>query len=122
MENKHRGLRADRLKWLREARGWSQQKLNDLCLFTTGQVTRYENGLSDPLPPQLSQLAKVLDVTSDYLIGLSDDPEEGRKEQMSNTEKTILLKFRNKDYYGAISDIATHAKLEDVDKNNSTIK
>src|SRR5437762_13267370 len=69
-------FRADRLRQERKALGLSQQDLSRQLGIGLNQVSRYENGLAEPAVFQLKQLAKVLRVTTDYLLGLVDNKTE----------------------------------------------
>lgn len=66
-------LRFDRLRALREGRGWSQRELARQSGVGDAQISRYESGLSDPTATSLKALAEALDVSIDYLVGLTDD-------------------------------------------------
>jgi transcriptional regulator with XRE-family HTH domain len=66
-------FRADRLRREREAHGLTQHELSRQIGAGLNQITRYENGLAEPSVHQLKQIAKVLQVTTDYLLGLVDD-------------------------------------------------
>lgn len=68
-------LLAERLRWLRESKGLTQRELSQLCNFGINQISRYENGLSDPTSESLTILAKSLAVSVDYLLGLTNDPQ-----------------------------------------------
>lgn len=83
----------DRLKLLRKEKGLKQHELAELLGRTVRQVQQYEKGLSFPPTDSLSRvsignyergdrepvystvigLAKFFDVSTDYLLGLSDD-------------------------------------------------
>jgi len=63
-----------RLKAARESRGLSQRELAQLCGFGEKQIWRYESGGSDPSSEHLTIIAKVLEVSTDYLLGLVDEP------------------------------------------------
>ncbi len=63
---------------LREARlshELSQNELGNLVGVTGRQIRRYEEGLAVPSDRVLQRLAETLDVTSEYLLGLVDDPQ-----------------------------------------------
>jgi transcriptional regulator with XRE-family HTH domain len=68
------GIRADRIKQLRESRGWTLQELGNKCGVSKGQAQRYEVGDSEPPADKLRLLAEIFNVTTDYLIGLVDNP------------------------------------------------
>jgi len=67
-------LFAKRLRLEREKRTLTQQELNRLCGFSANQINRYETGLREPSFGALIRLAEVLEVSLDYMMGLSDDP------------------------------------------------
>lgn len=111
---KPHGFRGERLREARTIIGLTQEALNALCNFGPNQIARYETGISDPLPPQIVQIAKALDVTTDWLLGLSDNPEEGHKQQLNKSEQLLIVKLRKKDYLGVIKDVAEQGIIEEL--------
>lgn len=67
---------SSRLKELREYHGLSQAELADKLSISRGSISFYENNSRVPDIDVLFSLCKYFSVTSDYLLGLSDDPEE----------------------------------------------
>ena len=67
-----RAFVGERLRQARERRGLSQAELARRIETGPNQITRYENGQAEPSTIQLKRLARYLEVTSDYLLGLSD--------------------------------------------------
>ena len=67
----------DRLRELRDARGIkSQEKLADLVGVTRSTYGRVENGQTKTISSDmLIKLAKFYNVPTDYILGLSDTPE-----------------------------------------------
>lgn len=63
---------AERLKALRKEKGFTQEKLADLLSFGRTAIANYESGRNKPDPIVLSKLAEIFDVTTDYLIGVSN--------------------------------------------------
>ena len=63
-------MTAERLKALREARGWTQAVLARRMSITRNGVNSWEQGLSMPSPTCLVDLAKVFSVSTDYLLGV----------------------------------------------------
>ena len=61
---------AEKIKKLREARGWSQAELARRLSVTRNGVNSWEQGLSMPSPACLVDLAKVFSVSTDYLLGI----------------------------------------------------
>ncbi len=66
---------ADRVRQLREEKGWSQGQLTTYSGVSKGQVSKIEKGdRKYPSASVIMKLAKALDTTTDYLLGLTDDP------------------------------------------------
>ena len=63
-------MTADRIKALREARGWTQAELARRLNITRNGVNLWEQGLSMPSPACLVDLAKLFSVSTDYLLGV----------------------------------------------------
>jgi transcriptional regulator with XRE-family HTH domain len=83
-------LRIDRLKALREARGWSQRELALRCGLGDSQINKYETGMHDPSASYLKLIAEQLEVSTDYLLGLSDHPHSSGQESLSSTENKLV--------------------------------
>lgn len=62
-----------RLKQLRKNKGYTQQELAKLLGISSSAVGMYEQGRREPENAILSKLCTVLDTTTDYLIGISND-------------------------------------------------
>ena len=62
----------ERLRQLRMERGLSQKQVSDALGMTLGAYAHYEQGVREPSISVLKQLCIFFEVTSDYLIGLSD--------------------------------------------------
>lgn len=63
-------MTAERIKTLREARGWTQAELARRLNMTRNGVNSWEQGLSMPSPPFLVELASLFSVSTDYLLGI----------------------------------------------------
>jgi transcriptional regulator with XRE-family HTH domain len=68
-------FRGERLKFLREQMKLSQDALDELVGLGEDSTMRYETGESDPSAAQIKALAVALQVTTDYLLGITDNPE-----------------------------------------------
>jgi transcriptional regulator with XRE-family HTH domain len=66
-------FRPDRLKNLRDAKGWSQEYLGDRAGLSHSLITKTENGKNSPRSEALDKLAQALDCTTDYLLGRGPD-------------------------------------------------
>ncbi len=67
-------LRGDRLRELRLQRGYTQEALAEQLELGIRQIHRYENQLSDPAGNIVAKIARELNTSSDYLLGLTDNP------------------------------------------------
>lgn len=63
-------MTADKIKALREGKGWSQAELARRLGITRNGVNSWEQGLSMPSPASLVDLAGVFSVSTDYLLGV----------------------------------------------------
>ena len=63
-------MTAERIKALREARGWTQAELARRMNITRNGVNSWEQGLSMPSPACLVDLARLFSVSTDYLLGV----------------------------------------------------
>ncbi|WP_240456690.1 helix-turn-helix domain-containing protein [Virgibacillus halodenitrificans] len=63
-----------RLKNLREQHGYLQKFVADKIGVRSNTLSGYENGTRSPDPEMLVRLADLYKVTTDYLLGKSDDP------------------------------------------------
>lgn len=61
-----------RIKKLREAKGWTQSELGRKMKVTRASVNAWEMGISNPSTDYLVDLAKIFDVSSDFLLGLKE--------------------------------------------------
>lgn len=64
-----------RLRKLRSIKKLSQPELAKKFGLTKYQVSRYENGESNPDPDVISKFADYFEVTTDYLLGRTDNPQ-----------------------------------------------
>lgn len=70
----------ERLSFCMRQAGLSGAGLSSLTGITAASISRYLNGLRSPTVQNIVQIAQVLCVSSDYLLGLSDSP-EGEKQR-----------------------------------------
>ncbi len=94
-------LRSDRIIQLRKEMGVSQTRLADILGATPNQISKYENGHTNPPVETLSQLAEVFNTTTDYLLGRSDVPHPGAEPDahpsLSPAEADMLRLMRTRD-------------------------
>lgn len=64
----------ERLKAARKAKKLTQEKLAELINTTKGTISNYENGHSTPSNDMLTSLSSALNVSVDYLLGITNKP------------------------------------------------
>ena len=69
---------ADRLKQLRLSRNLTQKQVYEAVGMSAIGYQRYEYGEREPAYQKLLALADYFDVSLDYLVGRSDNPEINR--------------------------------------------
>jgi transcriptional regulator with XRE-family HTH domain len=101
-------MRIDRLQEFRVKRGYTQEALAAELRTDKRQITRWENGESTPGGEKLTELAQVLNVSADYLLGLSDDPILNvRIDNLSTDEYEIIAALRKGKKLEAINIISS---------------
>src|SRR5690554_2966220 len=67
-----------RLKSLREKEGLTQQELADILQITRSALSLYETNKREPDNETMKKFADHFDVTTDYLLGRADKPDQTR--------------------------------------------
>lgn len=65
---------AKRLRKCRDAAGLTQIKVAIYCDITEKAYQNYELGVHEPKVSILARIARLYNVSIDYLVGLTDDP------------------------------------------------
>jgi len=89
----------DRLKELRQEKNMTLSKLGKEVGLTNATISRYESGLRKPNQDVLEELANFFEVTTDYLLGRT-----------------------NQKYFKEEDTIAFHTKKKITDKDLKTLK
>lgn len=94
----------ERLRIEREKRGLSQEELGNMINAAKSTISQYELGKRKPDTDILKQFAILFGCTTDYLLGLSDQP---RPESLQNEDNEDIendydfkLAASNEDGYG----------------------
>jgi transcriptional regulator with XRE-family HTH domain len=88
-----------RIRSLREERGYSQEELAGLIDCDKAQVWRWEKEDRVPSTDLLARMADLFDVSTDYLLGLTDDRHFYRREaDLQPAEKALLSAYRLHDW------------------------
>lgn len=85
------GLMAERFREMRKQRGYTQADIVKAFGVSQQQVAKWERGNSDASAETLTRLARLLQCSTDYLLGLSDLPEEQFKPQGLSPEEWRLV-------------------------------
>ena len=95
----------ERLKNLRQRDSLSQKKLSEIIGFSQQSIAKWETGAASPTPDIVAELADIFHVSTDYLLGKSNDqaPPSEKKDPLDG------LKFA---LWG--SDEISDAALDDV--------
>jgi len=92
-----------RLREAREQKGLTQRQLARICGLGINQINRYENGTSDPVSETLKTIASAIGVSTDYLLGLTDEPTGiAAPSEIKPDEREILDTYRREGWQGVI--------------------
>jgi|SRR5579859_3389702 len=93
----------NRLREARERKGLTQQQLARLCSLGLNQINRYENGVHELFVGTLKTIADRLGVSTDYLLGLTDEPTGiAAPSDIKPDEREILDIYRRDGWEGVI--------------------
>jgi transcriptional regulator with XRE-family HTH domain len=96
-------LRTDRLKEHREAHGWSQRELARRCNLAENMIGKYESGLAEPTASNLKVICDILEISIDYLLGVSDQPNRVfSQSDLDEEENKIIQTYRREGWPGVI--------------------
>lgn len=80
-----------RLLELRNEKGLTQRQLAQILNVSQGTYNNWENGNTEPSIEQIIKLAEFFDVTTDLMLGRTDD----RTIEKRNTSDSELLRMYN---------------------------
>lgn len=104
-------LRGDRVRQFREARGWTLEDLARELQSNIRQVYRYEKEDRDFGGEVVVQLAGLFQTTTDYLLGLTDDPDPRLIEvDLTDQERELIFALRRKQGGRAVQAFAALSK------------
>lgn len=105
------GLQGGRLRALREQHELTQEQLAALLGKDKRQILRYEADEVDPGSAIVAALAYHLETTSDYLLGLIDDPTPRLYEaELSDDERALIVALRQRRTNEAVQRFAALSK------------
>ena len=67
-------MKYERIRTLREDKDLTQQQIADMLFVNRRTYAAYENGINSMTPETLIKIAKLHNVSVDYLLELTDNP------------------------------------------------
>jgi len=114
---------ADKVRELREAKGWTQDELAEAAQLNRVTVAKYETGKIEPKAKTLGKLAAALGVDADYLLDqsakMSDEERELweiRNAARQDAERRILFMLAKN---GSSKDVKQVVSLIDALKRTN---
>lgn len=95
----------DRLRQLRLREGYSQEALADMLNIGNKQIWRYEKGETKPDGETVARIAQILKTSTDYLLGLTEDPTPPQLRELSLREREVISAWRRGELTEAIRGI-----------------
>ncbi len=119
-----------KIKELRLEKGYTQKELGEKTNTTNKNIWAWENGIASPDISMLIELAKVFDVTVDYLIGNDPDDFSATRTQtiapmsaaLSPDEQELLQYFNELDSEDKRSVLRVARSLSSEKKSRSAGK
>lgn len=65
----------ERIKQIRQARGYSQEQLAERLGTSQPHYHRYENGKTEIPASRIADICRIFNVSADWLLGLTDHPQ-----------------------------------------------
>jgi transcriptional regulator with XRE-family HTH domain len=88
-------LRSDRLRNLRLDKNYTHQQVADLLNIAVRMIARYEAGEVEPSGDVITRMADVFSVSTDYLLGRTDDPTPCYQAgELTDKERAVLAALR----------------------------
>ena len=85
----------DRLKKLRNNANLSQKELSDRLHINRSTYARYETSSTQPDFDTLVKLANYFNVTTDYILGNSDDPHKTENEELQEFIEEVKVWYKD---------------------------
>lgn len=104
-------MRNERLREARLKNHLTQEELAEKLGTEKNQISRWEQGHKIPRAERVAEIAQVLNVSVDYLMGLSDEPTiRVRIDHLSVEEIAIIVALRNNNDQEALKIIVNREK------------
>ena len=89
----------EKIRSQRLQRNMTQKELGDIMKVSVVSIGCWENGSKNPSMDAIISLAKTFNVTTDYLLGITVEPEKDAF-LLSQNEKSLLFNYRALDKHG----------------------
>lgn len=111
-----------RVRALRGQKGWTQDELSERSEVSRVTIARIESGAGKTYPTTdiVMKLAACFDVTSDYLLGKSDDPNPSTDPDSDLWE--LREQLRRTPEMRTLFDMSKKATREDIEKTIKILK
>ncbi len=93
----------ERIKELRKEKVITMKRLGEIIGVSEGAVSQYENGKRQPDYDILKKIADFFNVTTDYLLGRTDNPHQNIDQQLEGIEFAL---------YGEIKELTEDEKQD----------
>lgn len=90
-------IKGERLRDIRQKRGFSQRELAKRCGLGENALYIYENNKGDPNLDSLITIANELRVSTDYLLGRSQKPDGQFGDELRADEQALLAAYNADD-------------------------
>lgn len=111
----------ERLVEARENKGYKQNEFAELVGITPTRLNYWEKDKREPDVSMIKKMSLLLEVSCDWLIG--NDDVFPNNFDVSNSEKTILNKYRTLDTHGKkVVDFVLNAEYERCQDEPETVK
>ena len=113
-----------RVKNLLESKNLTQKDLADKCQTTEATISRNLNGIHAPRAEIIEKIASVLDVTTDYLLGITNNPNSVKINVADADGTTMQLEYEllNKISGLTVTDLQKISEYVDFIKMQKGIK
>lgn len=79
----------NRIRELRQQKGYSQQTLADLLFVNQTAVSQWEREVTFPEQPMLIKLASLFNVSTDYILGIPDNKKPPESEDVERLKEVL---------------------------------
>lgn len=105
-------FQGQRMRDLRKKKGMTQSDVGDALSLGKSTISQYETGVNDPDTSTLRKIASLLGCTTDYLLGITDEPSKPSSRDKKDLKK--LLEESEVMFDGVPLDDDDKRRVEDV--------